>query len=235
MGGVRLSYRLLIFDFDGTLADTREAVLRSMTTTLDELLGASNGITAEGIETVVAAGLTLPDTFAHLLAGRLPEFEDKMTWAVARYRAIYAKHGHDWTTLYPGVAELLQSAQSRKIALAVVSNKGEPALRASLKALGIGDCFTLVVGEQANLRPKPAPDIFNHCIVPAFASIHSSEILFVGDTPADLAFANSVGIDACWAAHGHGDDKACRLLNPVCVIDGFDELATFLGLDGRNG
>jgi phosphoglycolate phosphatase len=225
-----MSYQLLIFDFDGTLANTREAVFRSMSKTLGELLGGGETITTEQIEAVVATGATLPDAFGLLLADKLQQAERKIDLAVARYRAIYAEHADEWSTLYPGVAPFLKAALANEVALVVVSNKGEPALRASLGALGIAGHFALILGEQAGLRPKPAPDIFDHRIVPAFADIPRNEMLFVGDTPADLEFANSVGIDACWAAHGHGDEKACRLLDPVSVIDGFDELAKFVGL-----
>lgn len=202
-----------------------------MSTTLGELLGDKETITREQIEAVVATGPTLPDTFSLLLADKLPEAERKVDHAVARYRAIYAEHANEWTTLYPGVAHFLNAAHSKEIALTVVSNKGELALHASLNALGIADYFTLILGEQEDLRPKPAPDVFDRRIAPAFKDIPRSEMLFVGDTPADLAFAKTVGIDACWAAYGHGDRKACLLLDPVCVIDGFDHLAMFVGLE----
>lgn len=201
-----------------------------MAITLGEFVGGRKTIPTEQIEAVVATGATLPNAFGLLLGGEFPEAEHGIEAAVSRYRAIYAEHADEWTVLYPGVADFLKTAQAGEIALTVVSNKGEPALRASLSALGIADHFALILGEQADLDPKPSPDIFNHRIAPAFTDIPRNRMLFVGDTPADLAFANSVGIDACWASHGHGDEKACLSLDPVCVIDGFDQLATFAGL-----
>lgn len=223
-----MPYKLCVFDFDGTIANTRGAVIRSMVSTLGQVSGGKTPITKEEIEAVVATGPTLPDTFKRLLPhGAAQSDIDK---AVALYRAVYMEHANHWTALYTGVASFLKTATTHGIALAVVSNKGEPALRASLDALNITHYFALIVGEQADLKPKPAPDIFDHHILPAFSDISRHDMLFIGDTPADLAFANAVGIDACWAAHGHGDPLACRALGPAHIIEVFDELAVRLGL-----
>lgn len=223
-----MTYKLCVFDFDGTLANTRGAVIRSMISTLDKEARSKNPITTEEIEAVVATGPTLPEAFRLLLAKGTAQSD--IDEAVALYRSIYRGHANQWTELYPGVASFLKAARDHGIALAVVSNKGEPALRASLDALNIARYFTLILGEQADLKPKPAPDIFDHLILPSFPDVSRRDMLFVGDTPADLVFANVVGIDACWAVHGHGDARACRALNPLYVINGFDELAERLDL-----
>jgi phosphoglycolate phosphatase len=224
-----MRYKLCIFDFDGTLANTRGAVLKSMLSTLEGVSIDDRPITIDDIETVVATGPTLPDTFAQLLGPDASTLD--IDAAVLRYRATYSEHANDWTTLYPGVASFLQTAQDQGMALAVVSNKGETALRASLDALGITGHFALILGEQTDLKPKPAPDIFDHRIVPAFPNISRQDMLFIGDTPADLGFAKAVGIDGCWASHGHGNEATCQAYAPVCIIDGLDDLAAFVGLD----
>ncbi|WP_417280382.1 HAD family hydrolase [Celeribacter sp.] len=220
-----MRYDLLICDFDGTLANTRRAVVLSMMETLNRLLGSMHGVGEAQIETVVATGAALPDTFMQLLPAGL---DDRVGPAVTLYREIYGDHSALWTTLYPGVATGLATLRKAGLQTAVVSNKGEPALRNALAHLGILETFDLVLGEQADIAPKPAPDLFVKCVAPAFPQVSKNKMLFVGDTPADLKFAKRAGIDGVWARYGHGAPETCRALQPVCEITDFFDLQRFL-------
>lgn len=224
-----MRHKLLICDFDGTLANTRKAVLLCMHDTLGDLLGPAGNLDVADIEQVVATGAALPRTFELLLAKLGASSPERVDDAIGNYRARYARDSARRTTLYPGVRRCLDAVRANGMRTAVVSNKGEAALRAALGNLGILDHFDLVLGEQADLPPKPAPDLFERRIRPFFELADNTSALFVGDTPADLAFANNARIDSCWATYGHGDPAACRALHPRFEIDDFHQLRTLLG------
>ncbi|MEO9079527.1 MAG: HAD family hydrolase [Rhodanobacter sp.] len=223
-----MPYELLICDFDGTLANTRHAVLMCMQETLRELLGAEGEIEAPDIERVVATGATLPKTFDALFSMLGASSPERIDTAIQDYRARYAQDSSRWTTLYPGVRGCLDFAQANGMCVAVVSNKGESALQAALGSLDIVQYFDLVLGEQADLPPKPAPDVFDRRIRAGFSTIDTKAMLFVGDTPADLEFAKNAGIDSCWAVYGHGTRAACQAFQPRFEINNFHELQVLL-------
>lgn len=218
------SYKVLICDFDGTLADTRASVAICVRRTLEELCGASAALGDGEIEAVLARGATLRGTFEQFIGQLVSGQSVTVDACVARYRQHYAAEGLRWTTLFPGVRASLAYARSVGVKLAIVSNKGEAALHAALKHFDLSGYFELVLGEQTDLPPKPAPDLFEQRILPFFASANRAEMLFVGDTSADLLFARNCGIDACWVTYGHGKPDACRALKPRYEIETFQAL-----------
>ncbi len=219
-----MSYGLLICDFDGTLANTRQAVVNTMRETLTELTASASQPDEDEIERALARGASLPGAVAQLLEQRDLHTPARAEQIINRYRQLYSSHGLSRTILYPGVAECLASVKAAGMKCAVVSNKGEAALRAALVHLAIAGFFDLVLGEQADLPPKPAPDLYYRRVQPTFADIAPRETLFVGDTPADLQFARNCGLSACWADYGHGAPGACRALSPKFEISDFFEL-----------
>ena len=65
-------------------------------------------------------------------------------------------------------------------------------------------------------------------IQPKFKEIDPKQILMVGDTPADLLFAQNIGADSCWAEYGYGDAKTCRALNPTYTIKHLTDILAIL-------
>nr|WP_298798658.1 HAD family hydrolase [uncultured Acetobacter sp.] len=229
-----MPYKVLICDFDGTLADTRTSVAICVRRTLQELCGASASLCDGEIEAVLARGATLGATFEQFI-GQLSGQFITVDACVARYRHHYAAEGLRWTTLFPGVRACLAQARTAGVRLAVVSNKGEAALHAALKHFDLSEYFELVLGEQPDLPPKPEPDLFEQRILPFFAPANRAEMLFVGDTSADLLFALNCGMEACWVTYGHGKPDACRALKPRYEIQNFQALeACFPVLSQRN-
>jgi phosphoglycolate phosphatase len=216
------NYDVVIFDMDGTLCDTREAIVTAMQATLEKVGAPERSVSRTAIEQQVAAGSTLSQVFAALSAAALEPQE--LEHRIGVYRELYVDIGVRHTRLYPGVEPAIEALRARGVACVVLSNKGETALRRTLRHLNVEANFALIVGEQRNLAVKPSPDIFLQLIRPQFPATALRRFLMVGDTEADIRFAANAGIASCWAQYGYGIADACRLLSPDHRIEAIGQL-----------
>lgn len=211
-------YKLIIFDFDGTLAITDKAIISCIAKTFENF-----NIAPPGADTIRATiGINLPNTFKLLY----PAIEESAipTW-VETYRSFYRTEGEKQLDLFPGTKQLLQLASKSGLSLGVFSNKHVSFVNLFLEKLRIHGLFDLILGDNGQIMQKPNPTIFYSIIKPLFPELDNSQVLMVGDTAVDLQFAKNAGIDSCWAAYGYGDRTECLALQPTFVIDNISELA----------
>ena len=214
-------YKLIIFDFDGTLAITDKAIISCIAKTFE-----SFNIAPPGADTIRATiGINLPNTFKLLY----PAIEESAipTW-VETYRSFYRTEGEKQLDLFPGTKQLLQLASKLGLNLGVFSNKHVSFVNLFLEKLRINSFFDLVLGDNGEIIQKPNPTVFYSIIKPLFPELDNSQVLMVGDTAVDLLFAKNAGIDVCWAAYGYGDRTECLALQPTFAIDNISELAAIV-------
>lgn len=212
--------RLVIFDYDGTLFDTRLAIVHCMRGALKQ-----HGRTSPSrsrIEEAVGTGATLPDTLLQLDPS-LRHDCTALDELVVTYRALYRAEGAALPRAYPGAASTLRELQMGGITCALVSNKGIGAIRRSLDETGLSPLIDFVVGEQPGTPKKPDPAIITDLIVPRRA-LRRDEMLIVGDTELDILFAKRTGIASCWASYGYGTAASCRPLEPDYEISNISQL-----------
>lgn len=205
-------YKLVIFDFDGTLCATHDAIVYCIRKTFAHLRG--EGPEEKQITDTVSAGIGLEETFRTL---GLKENEEIELW-VSTYRKFYANHGLEKMHLFNGVKKLFSLLVQSKISIAVVSNKGIAAVETALKHFGLVDYVSLTVGDTEGFEKKPSPLVFTKFIQPKFSFFSLQSILIVGDTHADIMFAKNIGIDSCWASYGYGNREKCLALKPTLTI-----------------
>ena len=223
-------YEVVLLDFDGTICDTREAVVSCMVETIAREGGPIP--TRQAACALIAKGLTLGDTLRRLAGTQAGSAIVDPQRLIASYRALYPSLATAKSVLYPGVKPMLEEAARRGIGLAIVSNKGEQAILRTLERFEI-DVFSLVAAERPNLRPKPDPAAFTSLVARRFPNVPHDRFLMVGDTPADLGFARNAGIASCWAQYGYGDPEACRAMAPDHAIAAFAELRGVLNTRRR--
>jgi len=216
------NYDVVIFDMDGTLCDTRAAIVAAMQETLRKVATPQDCPPPEAIERQVAGGSTLAEMFAALNGAPLEPQE--MHRRIAVYRDLYEDLGARYTSLYSGVEMALAGLNARGIDCVVLSNKGEKAVRRTLSHLNIETSFALIVAEMRSVAVKPSPNAFRQIIQPKFPATALSRFLMVGDTEADIKFARNAGIACCWARYGYGDDRVCRALSPHYRIEAISQL-----------
>ncbi len=217
------NYKLIILDFDGTLCATHEAVLYCVKRTYKTL---NMTVPAHDfIDETIRAGLGMEKTLRALS----PELTEQQIQAILDlYEKIYLTEGEQKSAPYSKAGEVLAKLHGAGYSLAVVSNKAVAAVNTALERFQLKQYITVVVGDTKTLRKKPDPMAYTDFIKPKFKAIHPKEILMVGDTPADLLFAQNIGASSCWAEYGYGDAKTCRALKPNYTIKHLTDILTIL-------
>ncbi|TGE20059.1 HAD family hydrolase [Hymenobacter elongatus] len=212
-----MPYSLFLFDYDGTLCDTRRAITYSFERTFDHYQVPRPA--PEVLQTMINRGLVLGDMLQELLPER-PTAE-VAEWVIT-YRSIYVHEAEALVMPFPGALALFRQLAAQGTLIAVLSNKGAAVLEASLTQLGLRPFVALVIGDgslpEKQLAKKPDPMVFHAVVQPRFPQVPAHRILMVGDTPADLEFARNSGIDSCWVSFGFGDDDQCRALRPTHTV-----------------
>ncbi|BDC45925.1 HAD family hydrolase [Paraburkholderia terrae] len=216
--------RLFIFDFDGTLADTHEAIVTCVEATFDAFRHARPSRAT--ITEAIGAGLSMPEVMRHLHGPTL-DIDSAECWT-ARYRSLYDTTGLRQAKLFPGVIAILKRLREKGAHTAVVSNKGLKAVERALSHYGIRNDIDLVVGDHPGMPRKPDPAPYLRFVMPRFPGITAAQTIVVGDTQADIGFARAIGAQACWARYGYGDTRRCEQLTPEQIIDKFEDLKTYI-------
>jgi phosphoglycolate phosphatase len=210
-------YKLIIFDFDGTLAITHKAIVSCIAKTFETFqIAPPESSTIQG-----TIGINLANTFK-ILHPAIDETEIPV-W-IETYRSYYRTEGEKQLELFPGTKAILQLARNSGLSLGVFSNKHVSFVNLFLEKLRIHSFFDLIVGDNGEIVQKPDPTVFYSIFKPLFPELDNSQVLMVGDTAVDLLFAKNAGIDACWAAYGYGDRTECLGLQPTFAIDNISEL-----------
>jgi phosphoglycolate phosphatase len=217
--------RLVVFDLDGTLVDSRRDIAASANLLLAEL-GAEplaeeriGGMVGEGARTLVRRLVTA--------AG----LEVDIHHAFERFLAIYDEHLVDHTVLYPGMDAALEAARARA-RLAVLTNKPQHHTDRLLAALGIGGRFIAVIGGDTSFPRKPDPSAFIDLAGRAGALV--SETVMVGDSLVDLETARRASAIPCIVTYGFGRFDPADLAGIDVCHDPSDlagVLTTILGRD----
>lgn len=186
--------RLLIFDLDGTLIDSRLDLVYSVNATLGHLGRAP--LPHETIESYVGNGVA---ALIHRALGPGPS-EEEVQRGQEFFLSYYREHMLDNTVLYPGVLEALGSLGSRN--MAVLTNKPVRFSEDILKGLDIARYFKFVYGGNSFSCKKPDPIGVQTLL--RDLSTSPSEAMMVGDSGVDVRTARNAGIWSCGVTYGLG-------------------------------
>jgi phosphoglycolate phosphatase len=214
-------FKVIVFDYDGTLFDTRPAIVHCIQRAFEEC-GRPIPALADVTDTV-KTGLPLPDTF-FILDGGLRDDQAALDKLVETYRTLYLGEATPLAKPFSGVRDTLRILHANGTKCVVVSNKGIAAIRRSLDQSQLSSFVDLVFGDQPGLPNKPDPAIFTDHILPRYGQWQRRQILMVGDTEIDILFAKAAGISSCWASYGYGEIEHCRRLAPDHEISSIAEL-----------
>jgi phosphoglycolate phosphatase len=210
---VSAAFRLIVFDLDGTLVDSRRDIADSANL-LVETCGARR-LSEEAIGGMVGDGAATLVARVFAAVGLEPPAD-----ALQRFLAIYDKRLLAHTRPYPRMSEVLGELGAQA-ALAVLTNKPLAATRVILDGLGLSRHFApdAVLGGDGPFPRKPNPDALRHLI--ARAGVAGTDTLMVGDSVIDWRTAVAAPTASCLARYGFGfDGVPLDALRPVDrVID----------------
>jgi phosphoglycolate phosphatase len=223
-----MRFKCIIFDLDGTLADTLGDIAAAMNHAL-----VARGFGALGLGTYAKiAGKGLRNLAGEALP---PSARDEATLDAVHRDALdyYREHPADHTRLYPGIAELIaelrgKTSRGSGITTAVLSNKPDPLTQTVIGRLFPPRTFDLVFGDRQAFKRKPDPASTWDII----ATLDSSprETLFVGDSEIDLATARAAECGFLGVAWGFRGRQALQAAGASRVIDRPGELLELLAL-----
>jgi phosphoglycolate phosphatase len=217
------SLRLIVFDLDGTLIDSRQDLCNSVNATLqhfglralpDEVIA---GFIGDGAAMLIRRALAVP---GELPAGSPAPEEAFFEEAFAYFLAYYRAHKLDFTQIYPGVLESLESLKTLPDGaarpMAVLTNKPVGPARAICDGLGLSPYFFSIYGGDSFATKKPDP--LGLRTLMAEAGVEPDETLMIGDSDVDIRTARNAGAWALGCSFGLAPETL-EEVSPDVVVD----------------
>ncbi len=194
-----MGVQLIIFDFDGTLANSMPAIESAIRLTVAEL-GLPEHAISEWVDMI---GLPLRTQLTQLLP---PDRWDDLEKAVILYRRHYAQLEPQGIPPFSGVLDLIKLLDSR-LPLAIASSKKRESILKVLEYWGLQNQFQPIISPTEVTHPKPHPESIHQIL--NYYNVSANQTVMIGDTAYDIEMALRAGVEA-WAV-GWGVHSAERL------------------------
>ena len=211
--------KLIIYDLDGTLIDSTEAIVETFNRVIEEQ--GEEACPARSIGEMI--GLPLTKMFQRVLP---EEKHDKIQACWDRFIIIYADVGPKKTRILPGAEETLKYFKGAGYLQSIATTKRGDVASHLLNALGLRDYFDLVLGINDVATPKPAPDIINLTL--KRLDVKPKESVFVEDTTIGLESGKKAGVHIIGITTGTHDRQKLASLKPNYIVDSLKELTHLL-------
>ncbi len=214
-----MSYRLIIFDLDGTVIDSAGDLHQAVNRMLADF--GCPPLPLEEVRTMIGDGASM--LIARALEARQCTVDRPA--ALQRFLGYYAEQPAALTTLYPGVRATLDSLTARGLKLAMCTNKPAGLTRTILREFALEGYFERVIGGDSLPYRKPDPRMLTE-LLQAFGT-PAAQSLLVGDSEVDAATAQAATVPFALMKHGYhrGPIEAIACL---AAFEDFDQLLNFL-------
>lgn len=209
--------RAVLFDLDGTLIDSYDAITSSVnevrrTRNLEPLgVAQVRPKVGRGVESLLRS--TVEGT--------------ELSIDIPIYKEHHSRACVELTRLLPGALELVQSLKHRGIPVGICSNKPGPFTKLILKSLEWADQFDVVCGPEDAAHPKPDPGMLKEA--GKRLAISPEQMLYVGDMEVDVLAGRSVGCEVWIVSTGSDSIETLRNAKPDAVFQSLWEIASVLG------
>jgi phosphoglycolate phosphatase len=228
-----VSPRLIVFDLDGTLIDSRQDLCNSVNAMLKHLgkpelpEDVIAGYIGDGASMLVRRALGDPEGDAH--------DEEYVDDALTYFLDYYREHKLDFTYVYPGVMESLAAIRAARpeTLMAVLTNKPVNPSRDICDHFGLSDYFFQNYGGNSFHTKKPDPHGLLTLMVEASAiagtTITAKETMMVGDTEVDVLTARAIGATSLGCSFGLAPHRL-EAARPDFLVDSTTEWLQVLGV-----
>jgi phosphoglycolate phosphatase len=213
-----MSSPIVVFDLDGTLADTASDLIGTLNLILEE--EGLEPVPLESARELIGAGAKALLARGFAASGRnlSPQRHEEL---FHHFLDLYQHHLADSSVLFPGVVEALGQLTAAGCRLAVCTNKVERHAVMLLEALDAAERFTTITGRDTFPFHKPDPRHLTETIIRAGGDARRA--VMVGDSRTDIDTAKAAGIPVIAVPFGYTDTPVAQLA-PDLVIDHFDHL-----------
>jgi phosphoglycolate phosphatase len=217
--------RLLVFDLDGTLIDSRQDLIHSVNATLRHI--GRPELDGDVIASYVGDGA--PTLVRRALGDTGRDDEALFRGALEYFLGYYRLHKLDHTTVYEGIPEVLSELAhgSNRVprSMAVLSNKPVNPSRDIVRALGLGEFFVLIYG--GNSFPTKKPDPLGLRTILQETGVAAEEALMLGDSSIDVLTGRNAGLWTCGVTYGFAPGSLEKV-SPDVLIESPRELGELL-------
>lgn len=205
----------IIFDFDGTLADTTNLIVSTMQETVKQMnlpyrssreIRATIGVRLTEIPSILWPSIkNIGEIFAENYRRIFSIFKDKIP--------VY---------LYPGVKETLMDLKSRGLSLAIATSRSHHSVEELTTQLGIRDCFNYIIGGDDVSKGKPNPEsIF---LIMKKGGWNSDSTMMTGDMKVDIEMGKSADCVTCGVVYGNGLESELTEAGADFIVHDFRSL-----------
>lgn len=211
---MKIAVDLIMFDLDGTLADTGPDLADAVNYTRAHFK--LQALPNDMVYAHVGYGVE------HLLKHSLPQ-QDQFSEVMRVFLARYENHLLDKTVLYPSVRGVLDCFRDKR--RVVVTNKMHRLANAIMRGLGVENQFDAILGGDSVPDKKPHPALLNEVLRRYPVPVRRA--LMVGDGDTDVEAGKRAGVVTCGVTYGLGNVNDLRAAQPDFVIDDLNQLSDY--------
>jgi phosphoglycolate phosphatase len=202
-------YRAAVFDFDGTLVDTREPILLG----LKRAFATAGRTPPPDPEILRHVGFGLHEVLVKLVG---PMTAEEIEQLAADYRARFDEVAPGRTRVFEGMFETLVRLREQGVRLGIATNRTRESLEPMLVEHGLTEVFDVWLTAGCVPFPKPHPLM----LVQALETLETKagSALMVGDTTVDIRMGRAAGVDTCAVTYGAHTEEELRREGPTHVV-----------------
>lgn len=209
----------VVFDWDGTLVDSKRALVASFQETTTEVLGEPFPVEPADVERIVQ--VRGQEAFEEIAAGDRALYERIETV----FHRVYVER-METIEPFPGVLETVAALRAAGRLIGVATSKSRARLDLEAQRTGLGGLVDVSISGDEVRRAKPDPESVREAI--RRLEVDPAATLFVGDGPNDVRAARGAGAIAVGVSFGFHPEEL-RAAAPDHVIDSFSELLEIAG------
>ena len=214
-----MKIKLIIFDFDGTLADTRQLIVETMQQTIQAL-----GLpTCTDEQCISMIGLPLKQAFTELI----PMSDEMGDRCVDTYRQIFNENNASYVIpTFPHVIDTLFRLSAEGYILTIASSRSRKSLLDFVHTMHLEEIFPYILGADDVIHAKPHPEPVLRTLE-AF-NYSPEEALVVGDMKYDIEMGRRAGTHTCGVTYGNGSPQELREAGADFMVNDFKKILTLI-------
>ena len=200
----------VIFDFDGTVADTGEGILKSLQYSFTAMGDEEPDL--EDLKKFIGPPVFYSYTHFYGIS------EDKVDDYIKKYRERYREKGIYESKVYDGLKDLIISLKEKQIKVGIASSKPESLIYSVADYLGITDMFDAIVGVKSDNSKHSTKAGLIAQAMEELGAKDKNKVLMVGDRLFDINGAHEAGVKCCGALWGYGDEDEFKAHNADFIV-----------------
>lgn len=216
-----MKYKHVIFDFDGTLADTISGITYACNE-VSKKYNINKVFTDKDVMIFIGKG----SKHLFLSAFNLEDLDEHTSKMYDDFMTYYLSCQLDHLNLYENAEKVLKTLQNLNIFLYIYSNKPHDILVECVKKVLPSINFKLVLGNRTEDKPKPDPTFMNEYF--KNNNIKKEESIYVGDSIVDLRFAQNLGVDSLILTHGYWNSGDINKEKITYIAKNMEDILTYI-------